>query len=91
MSTVTLELPDETRRRLEDKAARSGQPLEAYLRVVLEAAAGRVPTPAVETDETPVGEISVEEFERRLDALTDGLPPIPPLPDDFSRADIYDD
>jgi plasmid stability protein len=40
MATLTLELPEETRRRLEAKAARSGQPLEAYLRGVLEADAG---------------------------------------------------
>jgi hypothetical protein len=42
-------------------------------------------------DETPSAESSLEEFERRLDALADGLPPVPLLPDDFSRADIYDE
>ena len=41
MATLTLELPEETRRRLEDKAAQKGQPLETYLRGVLEAEAGR--------------------------------------------------
>lgn len=34
--------------------------------------------------------ISLEEFERDMDALAEGLDYIPPLPRDFSRADIYD-
>jgi hypothetical protein len=35
-------------------------------------------------------EISLEEFDRLLDDLSNG-PPLPHLPDDFSRADIYAD
>ena len=34
---------------------------------------------------------SLEEFERDMDALADGLDGLPVLPDDFSRADIYAD
>jgi len=30
-----------------------------------------------------------DEFERGLDELSEGLPGLPPLPADFSRADIY--
>lgn len=89
MASVTLELPEETRRRLEEKAARKGQPLERFIRGVLEAEADRSGAPAA--DATPVSEIPFEEFERRLDALTEGMPAMPPLPNDFSRADIYDD
>jgi hypothetical protein len=33
----------------------------------------------------------VAEFERWLDAMSAGLPELPPLPGDFSRADLYDD
>ncbi len=35
--------------------------------------------------------LSLEEFDRLLDELSEGLPPLPPLPADFSRADIYED
>jgi uncharacterized protein UPF0175 len=34
---------------------------------------------------------SLEEFERDMDALAEGLDHLSPLPRDFSRADIYDD
>jgi plasmid stability protein len=116
MASVTLELPEETRRRLEDKAARNGQPLETFIRGVLEAEAGAangVPLP----DENPPNARSAEEFDRRLAELKAlpplppparrlsdeeferwraelkdrKLPPLPPLPDDFSREDIYSD
>jgi predicted DNA-binding antitoxin AbrB/MazE fold protein len=30
------------------------------------------------------------EFERKLDELSEGLPPLSTLPPEFSRADIYD-
>src|SRR2546428_8374600 len=33
---------------------------------------------------------SLEEFERDMDALAEGLDHLPALPRDFSRADIYD-
>jgi hypothetical protein len=41
-------------------------------------------------DEKPP-ELSDEEIERLLDELSEGLDHLPPLPPDFSRADIYDD
>jgi len=91
MATVTLELPEETRQRLENKAAQRGQPLEAYIRGVLEADADRPGTPAGTADEAPPGEISVEEFERRLDELNEGLPPLQDLPVNYDREDIYFD
>ena len=34
---------------------------------------------------------SLEEFDRLIDDLTSGLDNLPPLPADFSRADLYDD
>jgi hypothetical protein len=92
MSSVTLDLPEETRRRLEDKAARSGQPLEAYIRGVLETEVGL-------TNGAPAGarpalsaSQAVEEFDRWLAEL-EKLPPIPlpAVPCDWTREDIYFD
>jgi hypothetical protein len=90
MASITLELPEEIRRRLEDKAAQNGQPLEAFIRGVLEAEASAVP---VLREPPPlVRRMSVEEFNRRLDEMQKfPLPSFPPLPGDFSRADLYDD
>lgn len=34
---------------------------------------------------------SPQEVDRWLDELSAGLEHLPPLPDDFSRADLYDD
>lgn len=34
-------------------------------------------------------EMSIEEFDKLLDEALDGLPELPSLPPDFSRADIY--
>ncbi len=35
--------------------------------------------------------VTLDEFERSLDELCEGLPPFASLPSDFSRADIYAD
>jgi len=35
--------------------------------------------------------LSLEEFERLLNELSEGLPPLPTLPADFNRADLYDE
>ena len=35
--------------------------------------------------------VSVAQLERLLEELSAGLPNLPPLPHDFSRADLYDD
>ncbi len=93
MATLTLDLPEENRRRLEAKAARRGQSLESYLTLVLEADAAPAnllpPTPE---PPPPVRRMSVEEFNRRLDEMQKRpLPAFPPMPEDFSRADLYDD
>jgi hypothetical protein len=34
---------------------------------------------------------SLSDFDRWIDELSSGLENLPPLPADFSRADIYDD
>jgi len=35
------------------------------------------------------GTVSLDDFESILDAVSEGLPPLPLLPTNFSRADIY--
>jgi hypothetical protein len=37
------------------------------------------------------GHLSREEVEQVLDQISDGLPPLPSLPADFSRKDLYTD
>lgn len=92
MATLILELPDETQRRLEERAANNGQPLEAYIRGVLDAQAasanGVPPSSQCPPDQTQ----AVEEFDRWLAEL-EALPPIPLPPGslDWSREDIYFD
>ena len=92
MASVTLELPEETRRRLEDKAARNGQPLEEFIRAVLEAEAGLANGAPVRARPALSPGQAVEEFDRWLAEL-DKLPPIPPpaVPSEWTREDIYFD
>ena len=78
--TVRLNLTPETERVLREKAARSGQTLEAYLE---EMADREARAPDRVADQAPP---DPSEFERGLDELSEGLPP---LPADFSRADVY--
>ncbi|HTW94163.1 MAG TPA: hypothetical protein VMD30_05190 [Tepidisphaeraceae bacterium] len=35
--------------------------------------------------------VTPPEIDRWLDELAEGLPPLPPLPADFSRNDVYED
>ena len=83
--TVTLTLLPEVAQLLQAKAIRNGKTLESYLAELAEQdAQSSCQVMAMPT------EISLEEFDRLLDDLSDG-PPLPHLPDDFSRADIYAD
>lgn len=117
MASITLDLPEETWRRLEEKAARTGNSLESYLKRVIEADAGPANVtpmgtqPAQFPSETvaafdrwlaelrslppipyPARRLSDAEFARWRAELKDRqLPPLPPLPGDFSREDIYFD
>jgi hypothetical protein len=81
--TVRLNLAPETERVLQEQAAQTGKTLEALLEEIADreakssdAAAGQVPA-------------DQDGFERGLDELSEGLDPLPRLPADFSRADIY--
>jgi hypothetical protein len=86
--TVTLQLASDTERRLRERAAETGQTLEAYLQQLIEREADRPSEAGTLDQQSP---LSDEEFDRLLDELSEGLPPLPPLPADFSRADIYAD
>ena len=89
MTRIVLNLPPETERKLREKAAQTGQTLEAYLEQVAEhdVQGKGGGAPAVSSRHPP---LSDEEFDRLLDALSEG-PPLPHLPADFSRADLYAD
>jgi hypothetical protein len=77
---VHLHLAPDTERLLKEKAAKSGQTLEAYLNTIAERVAQE---PDIGHGKSPA---DLDEFERGLDELSEGLPA---LPADFSRADIY--
>lgn len=84
--TLTLDLAHEVQRRLVELATKSGLTLEDYVTQVLEREAGggqTSPLPALET--AP----DLADWERRLDELAEKLPPLAPLPADFSRAEVY--
>jgi hypothetical protein len=85
--TITLE--DQAASALEilrAQAAARGMPLENYLQLLAQSsdqflgAAARSPH-----------SLTKSEFSQWLIDLSAGMPPVPPLPADFSRADLYDD
>jgi hypothetical protein len=86
--TIILNLSPETEQCLRAKASQSGQTLEDYLEqlVVRDIWA---PNGSPGTDSGV--QLSPAEFDRRLDELSEGLPSIPTLPADWSRADVYTD
>jgi hypothetical protein len=88
MSTVNVQLGPDTEKRLREKANRRGLTLEAYLQQLAEHDATGLNGAGQATAAEP--DLSDEEFERLLDELSDG-PPLPHLPANFSRADIYAD
>jgi hypothetical protein len=80
--TVTLKLSPQAESRIRELAARAGKSVEGYLEELVEST-------AVGTTGTPP--LAPGEFRRKLLELSEGLPPLPTLPADFSRADIYAD
>jgi hypothetical protein len=88
MTSIVLHLPLDTERKLREKAMQTGQTLEAYLEQLAQ-------HDAENTNDTGTGlafppPLSDEEFDRLLDQLSEGAP-LPHLPADFSRSDIYAD
>ena len=80
---VQLNLAAQTERVLKAKAAQNGHTLEAYL----ETLAAREAQGANGGSRKEAA--NLEEWERVLEKLAEGLPALPTLPADFSRADIY--
>jgi len=95
MSTVTLLLAPDTERKLRRQANEAGQTLEAYLERLAEnaAASGTLNGCVVAPEEQPryISDPgpSPAELEKLLGDLA--ARPLPVLPADFSRSDIYDE
>ncbi len=96
MSAITVQLAPDTEAKLRQQAEQAGQTLEVYLQQLAERAVGNgMPAvtgaeskqePRYTSDPNP----TASEVERLLRELAAGSP-LPVLPADFSRADIYDD
>ena len=85
--SITLNLVQEAEQRLRAMAAQQGQTVEAYL----EELAGEETRARHGTSLPSTPPLDPAEFDRLLDEFSRGLPPLPPLPADFSRADLYAD
>ena len=87
MSTITLQLPDETERKLRDRAEQFGLTVESLVReLVVEAADAPRPHPRFISEP----KLTDEQFAKWLEDIAAGTPATP-LPPDFSREDIYYD
>jgi hypothetical protein len=75
------QLKPETIDKLAKKAQAEGLSLDAYLNTLL----------GLLNDGTALSELSEAEFEAVLNEFSQGSEHLPPLPPDFSRADIYSD
>lgn len=82
MANLTIELPTPTEQRLQKKAREHCQSAKAYVERLVENDVQSPVTPGIQN-------LSAAEFQEKLDALSAGLPPLPLLPADFSRADLY--
>lgn len=82
---IQINLAAETERVLRAKAVAAGRTLEAFLEEIANREAAIL---GEGHDQAPS---DLTEFERGLDELSDGLPPLQTLPPDFSRVDIYGD
>lgn len=73
-----IEIEQDTAERLAEKAKSTGISVDSLLNNLLDT-----------SDLTPRDAVTFEEFDRILDELAADPEDIPPLPTDFSRADIY--
>jgi hypothetical protein len=79
---MAIHLEEETQRvleRLRTQADARNMGLADYLQLLAETGVATAP-PA---------DLDLREFERLLEQISDGLPVLPALPADFSRADVY--
>jgi hypothetical protein len=89
MTTLTIQLPQETEQRLRQKASLSGKSLESYLQELAERAAQE--KAADGTGPTPPGppELSAEQWIAEWRAWVESRPIRPVIADD-SRESIYE-
>jgi len=76
MAPSTIQLDPQTAKALAERAAAAGLSIPDYLKRHFA---------------TGNGQDGVDDPDRWLDELTEGLPDLPPLPRDFSSNDIYAD
>jgi hypothetical protein len=88
MTRVTLQFPPETARRLQERAAQSGQTLEAYLQQIAEREAQRSNGASPKVTPDP-GMTSAEEWVAELRAWAASHRTLPTVADD-SRESIYE-
>ena len=81
MTTITLQLSEDTERRLRAKASTAGKPLETFLHDLVEREAQAITLPPVE--------LSHEEWVKEWRAFVDSRPVRPVIADD-SRESIYE-
>ena len=81
MSPVFEQVRPETAKLLADRAKAQGLSVDTYLTFLL----------GISAQEDMLAKLSEEEFEVVLEKFADGTEDVPPLPDHFSRADIYGD
>jgi uncharacterized protein (DUF1778 family) len=86
--SITLDLSPEIERLLRQKAALQGLELETYLGHLAERDAQAVNG---KTEAASVAHVFPADFDRLVDELSEGLPPLPTLPPDWSRAHLYAD
>jgi hypothetical protein len=83
---TTVTVRDKTAQALRDQAAARNMPLDDYLRELAEKSE-KILGPIHASPHS----LSQAEFEQWLRDVSAGVPDVPPLPEDFSRADIYND
>lgn len=86
--SITVTLEDQAARALDalrGQAAARGMPLARYLKVLADN------SERVLGSQRSPHDLSQAEFVEWLKSLSAGMPDVPPLPADFSRADLYDD
>jgi hypothetical protein len=83
-TTVTLE--DRVAKELRRQAATRGLSLDDYLRALAD-----ISEHVLGSDRKSPHELSQAEFQQWLHDLPAGMPILPPLPADLSRADFYND
>jgi hypothetical protein len=84
---MTLDLSADSERKFREMAAQLSLSPEAYVELLL--SNDELSRDAAQF--SPPEELTVEEFDRILDEMSEGLPPLPSVSGNLSREDIYYD